>query len=156
MNSPLFFIFNTDGVILFIALVLFYEYVVLKDKEMFMHSLFAVVATFLIVVVLKQMFLTSRPYILNRSLVYGGMAYLSSFPSAHTAISFALATTVSLHHKRLGVMVFTLASLLGISRVVANVHWPIDIVAGVLIGVTIGLFFDSIHFRTQRKRHRKH
>jgi undecaprenyl-diphosphatase len=61
-----------------------------------------------------------------------------SFPSGHTAAAFAIATLVSLHFPMLCMPVLIWASLVGLSRIYLGVHYPTDIVAGVVIGLTSG------------------
>lgn len=60
---------------------------------------------------------------------------LSSFPSAHAAVFFALGTFLYFYHTRLGALYLIGAALIGIARVMAGVHWPLDIVAGAALGV---------------------
>ena len=83
-----------------------------------------------------------------------GLAGLASFPSTHTALAFSLATTVALHQPYLGVFLLVISALIGIGRVAANVHFPVDIAFGVLLGVLVGVFFDQIHFKNIRSRNR--
>lgn len=64
--------------------------------------------------------------------------FLSSFPSGHTVIAFAVAFTLLLSfpgEKRrvVGGIALALASLVGLSRVYRGVHWPTDIAASVLL-----------------------
>lgn len=68
-----------------------------------------------------------------------------SFPSGHTALAFALATSVLLHHRRLGLIFITAALLVGAGRVLSNVHYPIDIIAGAAIGITTALLLHQFH-----------
>ena len=66
-----------------------------------------------------------------------------SFPSGHTLFFFALATTIFLFNKKLGVWFLTAATLIGLSRIYVGVHWPIDVLAGVIIGVLTG---KAVHY----------
>jgi undecaprenyl-diphosphatase len=59
----------------------------------------------------------------------------SSFPSGHAVFFFALAAGVYMVDKKLGRLLYILATLVGIARIVAGVHWPSDIVAGALLGI---------------------
>ncbi len=58
-----------------------------------------------------------------------------SFPSGHAAIIFAISTIAYYHHQKVGTIMFLLAFIMGISRIVSGIHWPLDIVAGGLIGI---------------------
>jgi len=59
----------------------------------------------------------------------------SSFPSNGTAVAFLLATAVFLANRKAGVMALTIASLYGFSRVFVGIHYPLDVLAGVVIGI---------------------
>jgi len=62
-----------------------------------------------------------------------------SFPSGHTLASFAAATVLFWHSKRLGFCALFVASLIAFSRLYLYVHYPTDVLGGILIGVGIGL-----------------
>ena len=58
-----------------------------------------------------------------------------SFPSGHTAAAFLFATIISSFVPVMAYIVFPWAILLGISRVLLGIHYPTDIIAGVLLGM---------------------
>ncbi|GGM20405.1 phosphatase PAP2 family protein [Micromonospora yangpuensis] len=61
-----------------------------------------------------------------------------SFPSNHSTIAGALATAVVLLHRRIGwYAAVPLAALAAFSRVYVGVHYPHDVVAGVLLGTLV-------------------
>ena len=61
---------------------------------------------------------------------------LHSFPSGHTFTAFTVAGVAVLSGCGVGAAVFsiTAASLVGLSRIAAGVHWPVDVAAGGLLG----------------------
>lgn len=59
---------------------------------------------------------------------------LSSFPSGHATVFFALGTAVWFLNKKWGLFLIIAAALISIARIFVGVHWPLDIVAGALIG----------------------
>lgn len=63
------------------------------------------------------------------------MAIWRSFPSGHTATAFALAGYLSFKIKKYHAVLWTLAALIGISRVYIGVHYPTDVFAGAVIGI---------------------
>ena len=63
---------------------------------------------------------------------------LQSFPSGHTLFFFALATTVFLFNKKLGVWFLIAATLISLARIYVGVHWPIDVLVGVILGILTG------------------
>ncbi len=61
-----------------------------------------------------------------------------SFPSGHAAFFFAMATAVYLYNKKWGMGFFVAATLITVSRVIAGIHYPSDVIAGALIGTIVG------------------
>ncbi|MBM0277303.1 phosphatase PAP2 family protein [Micromonospora tarensis] len=62
-----------------------------------------------------------------------------SFPSNHATIAGALAVTTLLISRRLGLVALPLAALAAFSRVFVGVHYPHDVIAGVLFGALVAV-----------------
>ncbi len=61
-----------------------------------------------------------------------------SFPSGHTSASFAAATALALGDRRAALPAYLIAVLIGFSRLFFYVHYPSDVLAGLLLGCAIG------------------
>ena len=59
-----------------------------------------------------------------------------SFPSGHSAAAFAFASVLSIYYPDWSEAAFTVAGLIGLSRVLLGVHYPTDILAGALLGIS--------------------
>lgn len=66
-----------------------------------------------------------------------------SFPSGHATIAFACAVVLAKKEPRLRWLWFTLATLISLSRVYLGKHFPLDVLAGALIGLIIGILTTS-------------
>jgi undecaprenyl-diphosphatase len=62
-----------------------------------------------------------------------------SFPSGHSATSFACATVLSAFAPRLRLPLYVLAALIALSRLYNGDHFPLDVLAGALLGVLTAL-----------------
>lgn len=62
-----------------------------------------------------------------------------SFPSGHSFQSFASATAIFIHHKKLGIGALCIAALIAFSRLYLYVHFPTDVICGTLIGIVLAV-----------------
>jgi undecaprenyl-diphosphatase len=63
----------------------------------------------------------------------------SSFPAGHAATAFAGATVLTYVARRAAPVLFTVAALIGLSRVYVGDHYLTDVLAGAAIGVLVGV-----------------
>lgn len=68
----------------------------------------------------------------------GGAPSSLSFPSAHATSSFAVATAMT-RVEPWGALAFLLAIALSLGRPYLGMHYPSDVLAGVVLGVALGL-----------------
>ena len=61
-----------------------------------------------------------------------------SFPSGHSASSFAAASVLLFEKHPLRIPAFVLAIVIAFSRLYLYVHFPSDVLAGALLGITLG------------------
>jgi len=61
-------------------------------------------------------------------------AAAESFPSGHTTVAFAIAVVLGILMPRFRLAFFGLAVLAGLSRIILQVHYPSDAIAGALVG----------------------
>lgn len=94
--------------------------------------------------VLKPLFLRLRPCDVNSAIaLLIPRPFGSSFPSGHTTVAFACAGALlfARNPKAPGgliITVFVLAILMGFSRLYCYVHYPSDVLAGLIVGLAAG------------------
>ena len=65
----------------------------------------------------------------------------SSFPSGHTTAAFAAATVFAVEYRNkpiIPITAYTIATLVGISRITENKHWATDVITGAALGYLTG------------------
>ena len=62
-----------------------------------------------------------------------------SFPSDHATVAFAIAVSIFLRKRRLGLVTLAMACVVALSRVVVGTHYPSDVLAGALLGTLAAL-----------------
>lgn len=74
-----------------------------------------------------------------------------SFPSGHSASSFAAAVMLTLRQKKWGWVALVLAALIAFSRVFLFVHYPTDVLAGALLGTLFAFAVYAVHKKKLEK-----
>jgi undecaprenyl-diphosphatase len=69
---------------------------------------------------------------------------LSSFPSGHSMMFFALIPAMSKNFPKTKIFFWTIAILVGLSRIYLGVHYFSDVVAGAAFGYAIGWIFVKL------------
>lgn len=121
-----------------------------KNRLMVVSSVISVVLSRLVIAeIIKNFLHQPRPYIVleTASKLIVENKDFQSFPSGHAAIFFAIATAVYFFNKKLGIVFFITAILVGIARIFVGVHWPSDILAGAVIGIISGIIINKLFFK---------
>lgn len=69
----------------------------------------------------------------------------SSFPSGHTTSSFAAAASIFYFYKKWGIAAYCMAFMIAFSRMYLYVHYPTDILAGMLLGTLFAVITITIY-----------
>jgi len=125
-----------------IALVPFFFRQKTRDKATWL--VLSIATTSLLVSLVKSLVSRVRPCdaLAGCAAVFVSSPGGHSFPSGHAAGAFTFAAFVSLQSPRASLPAFAFAALVAWSRCFLGVHYPSDILAGALLGASIGLAFS--------------
>lgn len=91
-------------------------------------------------VFLKNLIERPRPFMVDSSVVLKITPPGSfSFPSGHTLDAFTSATAIYFSDRKTGIVAFVVASLIAFSRMYLFLHYPTDILGGIIIGVCVAV-----------------
>ena len=89
--------------------------------------------------IIKHIVKRNRPFqnyedelLINKPITY-------SFPSGHTASSFAALAVFFQMNGKLGLIMSPIATLIAFSRIYLKVHYPTDVIFGIFLGITCGV-----------------
>ncbi|OYT42335.1 MAG: hypothetical protein B6U78_01450 [Candidatus Aenigmarchaeota archaeon ex4484_224] len=128
-----------------ISFLLIYPFLDKRDREktkwILQFLIPSIIISYFIAQILKNFFQISRPCI---GLNYCPSTY--SFPSGHSTIAFAWITSMLLAYrkKKIAYLFLPIPFLVGISRIMLNVHTIYDVVGGEILGISISSFYYLI------------
>ena len=129
-----------------------------KTKNSYAFYVFvSVVSASLIAQVLKVIIGRARPIFYEALNMTGFFPFtadwaFNSMPSGHTTASFAGLVMLGLLAPKIKWFTWTLAVIIGVSRVCCGAHWPTDVILGAFIGMLVADFVKHIlkkHFHVQ-------
>tara|TARA_B100000029_G_scaffold472345_1_gene512764 strand:- start:47 stop:646 length:600 start_codon:yes stop_codon:yes gene_type:complete len=168
LSNPMFdqlFIFfhsahkNKWIMLLIISILFFYIYKHKRNRMFFMVLIIGFIVTDQIGRVIKNYEMRQRPYMtLDKDEIKllieqkkdedgdykNTPSSKKSFPSNHTANAFFIATFLSYMYDNNKKYLITLAVLIGISRIYIGVHYPIDVLFGAILGISIAYILNKL------------
>jgi len=140
--SDKFFKFVSDshsGVVILVPLTMGIEGLINDDKDLFENACVITAASAINLgstIALKYAVDRKRPYEIYPDIIGKSDEGSPSFPSGHTSAAFATATSLCLAYPKWYVIVpsYLWAGTVGYSRMHLGVHYPSDVLGGVVLG----------------------
>jgi undecaprenyl-diphosphatase len=107
-----------------------------KRKSALGLLVLASTVAFVIDKILNQIISSPRPFVMKDITPLFAHAADNGFPSEHVLFAMVIASIVFAYNRKLGVILSILALGIGLARVIANVHHPIDVLGGAVIAIT--------------------
>lgn len=113
-------------------------YFSIKAKQNFMHN-FALIflsglASYMIAHTIKEIGKIARPFVEHSDMVPLRFVSGYSFPSEHASVYGAITVLLFYFDYRLGILSVMFTCLIMISRLIMGVHYPVDVIFGVMLG----------------------
>jgi undecaprenyl-diphosphatase len=82
-----------------------------------------------------------RPFIAHPGVAHLFVSHAAdpSFPSDHATAAFAIAVSLLLRSRRVGLLALAMAVVVAVGRVAVGVHYPSDVIGGALLGTAAAL-----------------
>lgn len=140
-----YFSFATTFVSISLLLIILFQSIKIKSVALrvkFFKSLTVFIFAAILSLSLKNLIVRDRPFIRYPDIEKLSEAGNSSFPSGHTIEAFAVALAISIlfPRRKYVIPVFLWAFLVAYSRVALGVHYPLDIIAGIFLGLIVSFF----------------
>ena len=143
-NPTLFFFAAKMVYVMALILCIYWLFGKTKTKKMILQAALSVGIALLSGAVISHFVPRDRPFVtfddVNKLIAHTDV---SSFPSQHTLIVFALAGMVILHRKWEGTLWIIAAALVGFARIWCGVHYPGDILFGAIVGFMSALIVKT-------------
>ncbi len=132
---------GTGGIVWFILGVILFIREEKKHHWFFAPIVLAGTLSYLVTeIVLKNLIARPRPTEAIGAIIVGVQSADFSFPSGHATIAFAMAVVLSKIETKWKWLFYLLAVLISFSRIFLGRHFPLDVLAGAVIGWAIGHF----------------
>jgi undecaprenyl-diphosphatase len=142
-------LFKVDSLIifgakyLFVFVVLIYAVAWLQaDRQFKIRMAWALIAAGVVAALLDKiagkLYYDPRPFVTHHLTPLVSHAADNGFPSEHTLFTMTIASVLFFYRPKLSYLAFGLALLVGIARVAAHVHSPIDIAGAIILGLIAG------------------
>lgn len=115
-----------------------------ERKKIIVLAIIALPISYVVAKILGHFYYDPRPFVENNFVPLIAHAADNGFPSDHTLFASAIASVIYASNKKWGAGLFSLAFLVGISRVLAGVHHFVDIAGSLLITIIVTVFVYRI------------
>ena len=151
MNETLFLIINnlagkshildilaislSKGMPYIFILVEIYLYFIAKKKKETLFAFYSVIISLGISFLISLVYFHNRPFMDNLGTMLITHKAETSFPSDHTTFLFAIAWSFMFFRVKFWSLFLVLALFGGVARIYVGVHYPFDILGGIVIGL---------------------
>ena len=128
---------------------LYFSLYMFRIKYAILYFARAAAAVFICIFVflyIKSFFSRMRPYKKHDKVPIMYPPDKHSFPSGHTMVGFVISFSVGSYSFGSAILFYTIASLIAFSRVYVGLHYPLDVICGIVLGSVIGMLTNMAFY----------
>ena len=128
---------------------LYFSLYMFRIKYAILYFARAAAAVFICIFVflyIKSFFSRMRPYKKHDKIPIMYPPDKHSFPSGHTMVGFAISFSIGSYSFGSAILFYTIASLIAFSRVYVGLHYPLDVICGIVLGSVIGMLTNMAFY----------
>ncbi|OGD85798.1 hypothetical protein A2Z23_00755 [Candidatus Curtissbacteria bacterium RBG_16_39_7] len=145
-KNPIFDVFFIFGarflIILFFVFCILFLFKI--SKKAFLTLIFSLVLATLANQLFRFFLPIDRPFVGREVNLLFFPPQDPSFPSNHATLAASVAFLMFFYQKRVGFLAVLIAILIGLARIFVGVHWPTDVLAGLVLGFLVAFAAKKI------------
>ncbi len=104
-----------------------------KQKQIVLFAIISLPLAYIIAKLGSAFYYDPRPFVVGQFTPLIPHSPDNGFPSDHTLLTAAISSVLYAHSKKVGATLWMLTLAVGISRVAAGIHHPVDIIGSIVI-----------------------
>ncbi len=134
-------------IVLPVVIAIGYIFITNRKRDYLTYAVIVLIVSYAFGFAAGQLYNNPLPFVVENVAPLIAHVANNGFPSDHVLLAGALAGIVTAFNLPLGIFLWLIAVLIGIGRVLALVHHPIDIIASLLIAALSALLVWRLRHR---------
>jgi len=106
-----------------------------KQKRIILFAVVSLPLSYIVAKIGSWIYFDPRPFVVGNFTPLIPHVADNGFPSDHTLLTAAISSVIYSYNKKVGVLLWILTLAVGISRISAGIHHPIDILGSIIISI---------------------